>query len=154
MGFILPDLLKMASGPVQGNCRNRELYPTRTQYTIMNVFSVPFHNYTPYEVRHIRLALCKSTAEFAEWFIVSEDLVKAWESEEGSARHREVYGPAARLMWCAEKLAEGKTANLFRLAAEGKLPKRKNPAGQGQGFNNKGPGGPQLKQKEIVPDAR
>ena len=63
----------------------------------------------------------KSTAEFAEWFIVSEDLVKAWEAPEGTGRHREVFGPSARLMWAAAEMATGKRVNLIRLAAAGEL---------------------------------
>lgn len=90
----------------------------RTQYT---VFDEPFHVWAPNDVRRIRLALNKSTAEFADMFAVGEDLVKAWESPETAKRHRDCSGPAARLMLIAAQIAAGKRANLIRCAASGEL---------------------------------
>lgn len=86
-----------------------------------DIFTIPFRNWSPKEVKKIRLALGKSHAEFAEWFICSEDLCKAWEKREDSPNYREVYGPAARLMAAAAEIAKGKTTNLIRMAANGEL---------------------------------
>lgn len=86
-----------------------------------SIFDLPFKDWSPEEVRKIRQSLNKTTAQFAEMFIVSEDLIKAWEAPRTSKRHRDVYGPESVLMREAEAMVEGKTVCRIRLAVQGRL---------------------------------
>ena len=65
-------------------------------------FKPRFKYYPPEEVKRIRQTLGETPAQFAERFFLSEAAVKAWESPEGSSKHREVVGAAARCMYWAE----------------------------------------------------
>ena len=85
-------------------------------------FQPGFVSYSPGEVRRIRAALGESIEDFANRFFVSKEAVKSWEAPEGSAKHREVIGAAARCMyWAAVEANERPSAknNLIRLSAAG-----------------------------------
>jgi len=86
-------------------------------------FQPGFVSYSPGEVRRIRAALGESVEEFAGRFFVSREAVKSWEAPEGSVKHREVIGAAARCMyWAAVEANERPSAknNLIRLSAMGR----------------------------------
>jgi len=97
--------------------------------TQFSVFDTPFKVFTPKEIKRFRLSLVDNDLEkWADWFAVSVATVKAWETEpnphrtdERPGKHRECAGPAARLMMIAKQMSAGKSANLIRLAAEGRL---------------------------------
>ena len=65
-------------------------------------FKPRFKYYPPEVVKRIRETLGETPAQFAERFFLSEAAVKAWESPEGSSKHREVLGAVARCMYWAE----------------------------------------------------
>ncbi len=91
----------------------------------LSKFFVPeFILYTAAEVRRIRQCLGESQAEFARRFFVSVAAVKSWEAQEGTSKHRDVTGAAARCMyWAAEEANNNPSAinNLIRLGVRGKL---------------------------------
>jgi len=99
------------------DCARKDLLETGS---LNPVFRAPMVVYTPAEIRRIRQTLGETVEKFAERFKLSATAVKAWETPEGQAKHRECEGPAAVLMWWAAQEANArgcKTGNLIRLAS-------------------------------------
>jgi len=61
--------------------------------------------YDPEDVRRIRDYLELSPKKFGDMFHQSAEAVEAWESPEGSGKHRKVSGAAARVMQLVEWMA-------------------------------------------------
>lgn len=84
-----------------------------------NLFHQIFVLYSPERIKAIRESLEETREEFGQRFFVAEDTVKCWELKEGSVKHRELPGPAARLMLLVEsealKKRDDKNKILMRL---------------------------------------
>lgn len=87
--------------------------------TCKELFASRFVLFSPERIRAIRHALRESREEFCERFFVEPDTIKCWEHEEGHKKHREISGPAARLMLACEVEAlekvGGRGASLKRI---------------------------------------
>ena len=93
--------------------------PVQSPPAWKQIFNKPFICYSPSEIKRIRETLGETQEVFAQRFFVSVDAVQSWEAKEGSTKHRECLGAAARLMyWCAVEASERGSAkgNLIRLA--------------------------------------
>lgn len=87
------------------------------------IFRPGFEYVGPLEVCRLRQALGESRARFGRRFFVSAATVKGWELPAGHRHHREVSGPAARLLYWVRQEVEDRPScrgRMIRLAASGR----------------------------------
>lgn len=74
------------------------------------LFKIGYVHFTPERIAAVRKALGESRSEFAKRLWVSEEAIKNWEAAEGTTKHRELPGPAGKLMLLIEAEALQKNA--------------------------------------------